>query len=167
VLSVPGHFDRKQSKGVFHQPDPKSGDYPVDRAELRRRIAPCLVHMLDAYFASLVIEQLAARGVRDFVSIHDGWLVPEYIRDLRRDGGWLRGMTVLDDCLAAAGREWLQGLGVVYGRLGHYLANDTSYGEAVRGWEARWRARLDAGRWPTFAAKTMEIQQLRPEWHPR
>jgi hypothetical protein len=166
ILSVLGHFDKNSKRAVPNDPDPVTGDYPVrsgGRGGLVLRIAPCLVHMLDAYFASLVIEQLAARGVRDFVSIHDGWLVPEHVRDQNQPGYWRSGIAVLEECLLEAGREWLQGLGPVYERLGHYLGRDPTYGEAVKAWEARWQARVeearvDARRWPVFAAKPIELQ---------
>jgi hypothetical protein len=39
----------------------KDAEYPVDGGALRRMLAPCLVHTLDAYYSSLVMERLAAR----------------------------------------------------------------------------------------------------------
>jgi hypothetical protein len=170
ILNVPGHFDKKSKKAVLHEPNPVNGEYPVDRAELSRRIAPCLVHILDAYFASLVIEQLAARGVRDFVSIHDGWLVPENVPKsaVRRPPpdvftwGLTLGLDALGECMEEAEVEWLKGLGVIYERLLYYLSGDPMYGDTVRAWEARWRARVEAQRWPRFAVKAEELTKLTP-----
>jgi hypothetical protein len=49
----------------------------IDVAELRRFVTPCLTHMLDSYFSSLVLQGLRDSGVINIVALHDCWLIPE------------------------------------------------------------------------------------------
>jgi len=56
---------------VLHENDPK-----VDEPKLVRRIAPGMIHMLDALYASIVISKLNELGMSDVVAIHDAFLVP-------------------------------------------------------------------------------------------
>jgi hypothetical protein len=157
------------------KPNPE-GDYPVDLQKMKRKVAPCLVHMLDAYFAGLVIERLAAHGVRDFVSIHDCWLVPAGVKT---NEGPKQGRDVLADCIRDAGAEWLKGLGPVYDRLVAYLGDDPGYGDFVRAIKAKWEDRVRRESWPVFAAprsqlsvrttlwdgKRFGVERIGPSWH--
>jgi hypothetical protein len=125
--------------------DPATGDYAVDPGRLKRGIAPMTVHMLDAYFSSLVIEQLLKRGVRDVVGIHDCWLVPAFIE------AGVPGEQALEGAIQAAGRVWLEGLGSVYKEFVGYLG-DNDDGLWFQQLEGDWRARVARRDWPTFAA---------------
>src|SRR5215813_9787804 len=71
-LSLPG---RRGGQAFRANVPNDAGDYPVNSRKLRDIVAPCLVHRLDAFFAGLVVEGLAARGVTDVVALHDCWLV--------------------------------------------------------------------------------------------
>jgi hypothetical protein len=72
IVSWPAGHGRRNAAGEV--------EYPVDRPELQRFVAPCLIHTLDALYASLVVEQLAAWGVKDVVSVYDGWYVPVWVK---------------------------------------------------------------------------------------
>src|SRR5262249_47959555 len=78
LVSLPGRWvtNVETLQREFEESPEHGGTYPIDQKELRQMIAPCLVHALDATFAGLVIESLHKRGVRDVVSIHDGWMAP-------------------------------------------------------------------------------------------
>ena len=130
--------------------DPATGDYAVDSGHLKREIAPMAVHMLDAYFSSLVIEGLLKRGVRDVVGIHDNWLVPA-LTEAGSGGRVFPGVQVLEAAIQGAGRAWLEGLGSVYKEFIGYLG-DTDDGRWFQQLEADWRARVARQDWPTFAA---------------
>lgn len=111
TISLPTRYDPKG-----YNPDTKSleklqkdGRYPVDKRELKKMAAPCLVHMLDAFYSSLVMSHLKSLGVSTFVGIHDCWLVPE------TQLGELRSSMDL------AARDWYVGLGSVYKELRDYL----------------------------------------------
>lgn len=130
--------------------DPATGDYAVDSGHLKREIAPMAVHMLDAYFSSLVIEGLLKRGVRDVLGIHDNWLVPA-LTEAGSGGRVFPGVQVLEAAIQGAGRAWLEGLGSVYKEFIGYLG-DTDDGRWFQQLEADWRARVARQDWPTFAA---------------
>lgn len=87
----------------------KNGEFPVDGTKLARRVMPCLVHMLDAYYSALVMENLAKLEVKTFVGIHDCWLVPE------------EQLSLLVDAMTLAAKTWYQGLGPLYDDLLNYL----------------------------------------------
>jgi len=168
VVSLPGRYLDKAHK-TFRAAiaDAATRRYPVDRGELRRIIAPCLVHMMDAYFSALVMERLVDQGIQDFVAIHDCWLVPTFVpapqrRSNRRpanerEAEWQdrqdrSGARVLADVVRDTGQEWLLGLRPIYDRLLHYLRTDPEYGPDVRRWHTQWEARVSERRWPQFVA---------------
>jgi hypothetical protein len=107
---------------------PRKGAYPIDRKELKKMLAPCLVHTLDAAFAGLVIEGLHKRGVRDVVSIHDCWMAP----------------VALEPVLEGATRKWFKLLGGFYRHLLKYDAFKPLLQPAYEAWQAR----IAAGDWP-------------------
>lgn len=129
-----------------------AGDYPVRKGELERMVAPCLVHMLDAYFAGLVIERMKEAGVCNVVVAHDCWYVAAYGETTFDDLLWK-----LDDCIYRAGEEWLRGLGPVYERLVWYLGGNRQFGAFVRDARVRWKRRVQAKQWPRFAVKEARI----------
>lgn len=122
----------------------------IDRPALKRFVAPCLTHMLDAYFSSLVLERLQAAGITDVVALHDAWLVPETLPVPGEPTAILSGNAVLKYTVEAAGEPWLVGLGDIYDRLVSDLGDDLTFGPFVREIQARWRARVDAKHWPRF-----------------
>jgi len=122
----------------------KGGAQPVDLEKLRNMVAPCLVHMLDALFAGLVIEELAKRGVRDVVSVHDAWMVAA------------DGESTLDEAFDAAGEPWLRALRPVYKDLDRYLKG-TEYASWVQDCKAKWKRRVAAKRWPKFRASATKL----------
>jgi hypothetical protein len=72
---------RQVSSGSFklyvHAPVTRDGSSVADQSKLIRRIAPGLIHMLDALFAAIVVVFLNEQGIRDVVAIHDAFLAPE------------------------------------------------------------------------------------------
>lgn len=98
--------------GLACKKAPYFGDYEVDEEELKKMAAPCLVHVLDAYYSSLVMSRLVSRGVDCFVGIHDCWLVPESKID------------VLKEAMDHAGRDWYEGIEPVYEALLCHLKTD-------------------------------------------
>jgi hypothetical protein len=164
IVSLPGRClggqrGRPCSWKKFRPARPNAaGDYPVDAGKLRRRVAPMLVHVLDAYLSGLVLERLAARGV-PAVGIHDAWLTPDFI-----DGQ--DGLKVLQEVLDEAAVEWFKRLGPVYTRLVDYLGDDPHYGAFVQGIKGRWErrkaeAKTDPRRWPRFAVARSDDPQAR------
>ena len=165
-------------------------DYAIDREALRKRLAPCLVHMLDAAYSAFVLERLEECNVRDCVALHDCWYVPVGIdfdpamiakeraeAEAANRAAALAGSswrvrsigknrpssaeTALRVAMLVAGRDWLLSLGPFYSRLIHYLGDDRDYGQDVHRWRNQWQARVDAERWPVFAAKPSDLSR----WH--
>jgi hypothetical protein len=126
----------------------------VDEPKLVRRIAPGLIHMLDALYASIVISKLNELGVSDVVAIHDAFLVPVSARgylSLAIDGA-------RRPSIAGAGQPWLMRLGPFYEFFERYLAASTREGQIVQQWRERWQRRVadcEAGKdtWPQFLTK--------------
>jgi hypothetical protein len=104
------------------------GDYPIDRHRLRRRIAPQLIHLLDSYFAALVVHELHRRRVRDVVVIHDAFLLAE------------EHVPALHEAMNAASERWYRGLEPVYTSLLRYAPADPLLLAAYRRWNDRCRA---------------------------
>ena len=154
VISIPGKTAKKRGQsgeGRFNEAKPNAaGDYPVDIAELRKMVSPCLVHLLDAYYSSLVMERLAEQGVGDFVGIHDCWLVPERVSV---NGEILDGRALLKEAMREAAREWYKGLGPIYERLLGYLRKDEEYSAFVRNARDKWATRVKDGFPVLFLAK--------------
>ncbi|MGA8495837.1 MAG: hypothetical protein WB764_10165 [Xanthobacteraceae bacterium] len=160
IVSLPagmkvGDFEKRSEEDLEAVPDEAlDADagvrYPVDRDELSKMIAPCLIHMLDAHYSTLVMEKLAARGIKDFVAIHDCWLVPEW---LEIDGTLSEGSAVLRKVLDEVNKEWYTGLGPVYERMLHYLGGDRVFRERIEKARQLWKKRSAAGYAPPFLAK--------------
>jgi len=122
----------------------RAGDYPIDRAALRRMIGPCLVHMLDSLFAGIVVEKLNELGVRDVVSIHDAWLIPA------------DSETALHKAVASAGEPWLRSLKPVYRDLVRYLG-PTKFGPWIKEKQKIWKRRVQNRDWPVFRVERQII----------
>jgi hypothetical protein len=116
--------------------------------KLRNRVAPGLIHMLDAAFAAEVIRALNAAEVHDVAIVHDCFLVPEDAREILI--GAVGGQR---SALSAAGEAWLQRLRPFYELFERYLGEDREYGPIVRGWRALWEQRVANEDWPTFRVK--------------
>lgn len=126
--------------------------YPVDMNALRKMFAPCFVHMLDAFYSSLVMEKLVAKGVIDFVAIHDCWLVPETI--LAPETGQERdGRKVLEEVFEEVNREWYNGLGPAYEALLNYVKDKKVFREIIREAWDHWKQRCRGGYVPKFQYK--------------
>jgi len=150
----------------------------VDTRELARRVAPCVVHTLDAYFNALVLEYLAGRGLAQTIAVHDGWFVPASVEaNLYDDDGVpMSGAQVLAHAIAYVGAEWLSGVGripdddkpfryfatvppdenrpgltVVYDWFAESLKGSSYEGFASEVRD-RWRRRVTEERWPQFTA---------------
>jgi hypothetical protein len=143
---------KDQADGFIAGKPNKDGDYPVDRDELIRMAAPCLVHMLDAYYSSLVMSRIASEGVTTFVGIHDCWLVPK------------SQIVVLEEAMKWAAEEWYSGLEPIYKALLTQLEKDQKdkpfVEKAYEKWKKRqgekWRKRC-GGKWrPPFRWKSEE-----------
>src|SRR5262249_41452703 len=118
------------------------GEYPVDPGTLSRRIAPALIHTLDAALAGHVIENLHEQGVRDIVVIYDCFLVAS------------DAAPVLHEAVAAASEPWFRSLGPFYEVFENYLPGHP----VVSRWRAAWderKAKCEAGEdtWPAFLMK--------------
>jgi hypothetical protein len=116
-----------------------NGDYPVNAPKLRNLVQPCLVHVLDSMFASLVVNELVRGGVTDVIAIHDAWLV-----SAEHEGALLTA-------LARAGRAWLLKLKSVYDDIAGYLAG-TPYEDWWVDCRKKWQDRIDGEKWPNFVA---------------
>jgi hypothetical protein len=103
--------------------------YPVDEGALRRMLAPCLVHTLDAYYSSLVMKGLVKRGITTFVAIHDCWLVPHVVLDKGRERD---GVEVIGEVFDAAAAEWYRGLRPAYEAFLGYLPEPSLDGKKDR-----------------------------------
>jgi hypothetical protein len=161
----------------------KNGRYPVQRDKLGRMVAPCLVHMLDAFYSALVMEELNARGAKQFIAVHDAWFVPTLIVPpnvvmeepadpddrfggaliIPPDGRPLQfGPKVLEAALRAAGERWLRGLGPVYNRLCELLRPHPDFGPMIRAAREKWEDRVNRQDWPKFAAKRVKLFTVHP-----
>ena len=125
--------------------DAKAGILPVKRSKLRNMVAPCLVHMLDGLYAANVMRELCARGLQDFVSIHDAFYVPALLPN------GTKGLDVLRAAMAAAGKPWLLALGSVYDFLTQQLAG-TKWAAMIDTARARWQDRISREDWPVFSS---------------
>ncbi len=151
IISVPGSFIKVNKGWDFEEARAnKKGEYPVDYTTLRKMIAPCLVHMLDAYYSSLVMKKLADSGVTNFVGIHDCWLVPEV---LIVNGEMCVGHEVLYKVMVEAAGEWYVGVGPIYKDLLRYLKRDKKFGNFIRNAQQKWEYRVNNGYKPLFLAK--------------
>jgi hypothetical protein len=122
-------------------------DALVDERKLTQRIGPGLIHMLDSLFASIVILLLNWQEVRDVISIHGAFLVPE---------GAHRELRI---AVQSAGRFWLPLLGPFYDVFERYLPATSPEGKIAREWGDRWKQRVaDGNKWPDFLMKSEGAQ---------
>jgi hypothetical protein len=120
----------------------------VDSAKLANRVAPCVVHTLDAFFNALVLEELHWEGETNVVAVHDSWFVPAI--HIYNDRARL-GTALVERCIEHAGREWLEGIGTVYGWLMDATLG-TPYRRFARELRRAWWKRVIEQRWPKFTA---------------
>jgi hypothetical protein len=119
----------------------------ISRKKLTRRIAPGLIQMLDALFAScvmLALRHIAAveqARVPALVAVHDAFLVPQ------------SASHYLPAAIEGAGQLWLPNLGPVYEVLERHLPSDHKYGQVVCEWRAKWEQRVRDCDWPNFRTK--------------
>jgi hypothetical protein len=145
-----GKTGKRYPKRSWKPAEPNAaGDYPVSREKLYRMVGPCLTHMLDALFASLVIEELGRRRIQ-VVSIHDSWIVA---RDAADD---------LAEAVDAAGEPWLRKLEVVYDDIAKYLPTG-KYAAWIRERKARWAARVACSDWPKFRVGAVHLVEIGAE----
>jgi len=140
--------------------NPKNGAFQslpagtIDLTALRNFVAPCLTHMLDAYFSSLVLKNLQAARVTNVVALHDAWLVPETLPVRGEATAVLAGNSVLKRAIEDAGEPWLIGLHGIYDQLVSDLGDDPTFGQFVHDIGESWRKRVAAGdRWPKFLSR--------------
>jgi hypothetical protein len=128
-----------------------AGELPAWKQKMASTLGPSFIHMLDAMFSGFVVEELAARGVRDVVAIHDAWYVAADAE------GKLR------DAVTAASSKWMERLGHVYNELERLLGPCVPYKRSKRKGQCRqpcrcwieelrtkWKVRVDAGDYPVF-----------------
>jgi hypothetical protein len=139
--------------------------------------------MLDAFYSALVMEELNARGAKQFIAVHDAWFVPTLIVPpnvvieepddpedwfggpliIPPDGRPLQfGPEVLEGALRAAGERWLRGLGPVYNRLCELLRPHPNFGLMIRAAREKWEDRVNRQDWPKFAAKRVQLFTVHP-----
>jgi hypothetical protein len=135
-----GRTSFRGGKDIFTPSPPGT----IDRVKLGRSIPPSLVHVLDAFFSGLVIQELNDHGFVDVVAMHDSWFVPETSREGKLGG------PALETAIWAVARAWLEGLRSVYDQLAYYLGNDPTFGGFVREITSRWAKRVQEGLWPNF-----------------
>jgi len=165
-ISVPRGLPRRAAKQRKKQSSsglPKkqglfAGDFEIDRQELEKMAAPCLVHALDSYYSSLVMRRLVSCGVQCFVGIHDCWLVPQ------------SQIEILKDALEWAADNWYAGLEPVYEALLLCLepsesicADNEAHGDSeaydkVHAAYQAWKRRMSSGWRPRFRAKRVPAE---------
>ena len=121
----------------------------VDNTKLANRVAPCVVHTLDAFFNALVLEGLHREGVTNVVAIHDSWFVPALC--VSADGDYVTGPELVASCIEEAGRPWLEGIGTVYGWFADVTLG-TPYRRFARELRRAWCRRVADHGWPMFTA---------------
>jgi hypothetical protein len=134
----------------FHWVDPY-----VDNAKLANRVAPCVVHTIDAFFNALVLEDLHAKGVANVVAVHDSWFIPDFHHQYDPDDYEASfpadTAAFLESCITRAGRPWLEGIGSVYGWFVD-ATRGTPYRRFARELRRVWYKRVAEERWPNFTA---------------
>ena len=124
--------------------------------ELANRIAPCVIHALDAYFNALVLMYLNQKAdLANVVAIHDSWMIPAYVGGVPGCDGL--GSALLDKAITRASEDWLAdegprlGVGAVYDWFVTALAG-SPYEDFAIGVRDRWGRRVTEQRWPRFTA---------------
>jgi DNA-dependent RNA polymerase-like protein len=128
-----------------------AGELATWKQKLTSMVGPSFIHTLDAMFCGLVIEELAERGVRDVVAVHDAWYVAADAE------------VKLRAALRAASIKWFAGLGTVYDELEKMLGmrvppkRGPSKGRCcgrcanwIKELRAKWHARVDHEDYPIF-----------------
>ena len=89
------------------------------------------------------------RGINDFVSIHDCWLVPEKV-DIK--GEVVDGKEILIEAIESANNRWYEGLGTVFEELEDHLqaSENPKHLEIIRTAHDKWKARKGTGHPPRF-----------------
>lgn len=156
-ISLPGKYvsEEWELDPEFQEAKPNTdGEYPVNLHQLKKMIAPCLVHVLDSFYSTLVMEKLAERGITDFVGIHDCWMIPQRVSV---SGKICSGLEVLHEVMDETAAEWYAGLGPVYQDLIRYLGDDPKYKDLV--WNAynKWKERVAKGHPIKFKAKDTAV----------
>lgn len=143
--------DGENKKGFEEFPPNNDKEYPVDSERLKRMVAPCLIQMIDAYYSTLVMEQLAKQGIAVFVGIHDCWLVAEKVSV---NGKICDGEKVVRSAMDEAAGEWYAGLESIYGELLKYLESDQEYKDFILVAKKKWEKRVAEKYKPVFMAKS-------------
>lgn len=161
-ISLPFGFDKNDDMPLEKLANP-DGDYPVDLKELKKFAPPCLVHMLDACYSSLVMKELLENDVKTFVGIHDCWLVP------------LGKINELENAMEDAAAQWDKRLGIVYnellelfdtrGKKGKEKEEDEHYKLVKEAYE-NWSKRQETGEKFKFRAKQVPEQILETQNNP-
>lgn len=143
------------------------GRYAIDRGRLGRKIAPFLVHSLDAAYFGMVATRLDALGL-PVLGVHDCVYLPQVVALKSADGQVTEirpGAEILRDVMAEASREWFTMLEVTYAGLHRYLQRDQVFGPHVARWWAAWVDRLqDPADRPVFRAAPAELAVMsRPD----
>jgi len=157
-LAAGEHYIEAQLPGVLGKrrrfvPQPWRVDTRTNGA-LAKRIAPCLVHTLDAYFNALVLAYLSKVGIKQVIAIHDSWLLPDFVEahtDTSAEFFDISGEDVLERAIENVGQEWLEGIGGVYDWFVGALTGSPAENLAT-GARDRWRQRSAEQRWPKFTA---------------
>jgi hypothetical protein len=124
-------------------------DPHVDSAKLANRVAPCVVHMVDAFFNALVLEGLHDEGETNVVAVHDSWFVPLVCTRVGGPSG--SGAALVERRIEQAGRCWLENIGSVYGWFVDATLG-TPYRLFARELRRAWYKRVAEERWPKFTA---------------
>jgi hypothetical protein len=151
---------------------PNGFDYLVDGSQLRLRVPPMLIHMLDGALSALVMEELTVplkrrsvtrdpnAPVRELppdenwrfspgeplpvIALHDAWYIPGHHLSAARLGEFsIESIAAL--AVLAAGREWDRRLRPVYTMLNDYLFG-TPFQEWAEGIQETWEQRARAPR---------------------
>lgn len=168
---VKGHFTSLWRFVPSAQDD--SGAYAVDPNKVRRQIAPCFTHTLDAFGAGLMMEMAIDRGIPIQV-LHDCFMTASVVLD----GGELRpGIDVLREINDSPefGQAFYEGLGPAYDFLIRYLSKLGPDGKLVGDGEP-WNgerlleekvAMADRGHYAPFASWGAWARGLKATWELR
>jgi len=128
-----------------------AGDLPAWRQKMSSTIGTTVIHKLDAMFCGFVVEELAARGVKDVVSVHDAFYTPADAE------------VALREAIGVASVTWFKRLGTVYDELERLLGPCMPFKRGPKKGQCRppcgcwigelragWKARVDAGDYPSF-----------------
>ncbi len=128
-----------------------AGELPTWKKKMASMAGPSFIHTLDAMFCGFVVEELAERGVRDVVAVHDAWYVAADTKDKLRDA------------IKAASVKWFERLDAVYDELERLLGTCVPpkrgkrkgqccgrCGRWIADLRTKWQTRVEAGDYPIF-----------------